>query len=260
MKILCRITNDRVGINADLLSRKILDNGTEDKSSSGNRKLINSRGKIGKRLTVGWIINIPSFVHKNFPPSSRPFSFFFFFHHRIERATVPILTFLPRNWNGERIFHREDPRNYVSFTFLVSPYLKWSNRFGVLFQSSTVSMFFLLSLSLSSFFFYNQGIKHEHSASPFLLYRFKRNNIGEQIGGDDRLNLPGDRRTFKRDKLSPSPSLRGDKVSTRLLRVFFPRSRTDCPSTTRLTNEPPSHPSILSFLHLLSQLTETAHP
>ena len=53
MKILCRITNDRVGINADLLSRKILDNGTEDKSSSGNRKLINSRGKIGKRLTVG---------------------------------------------------------------------------------------------------------------------------------------------------------------------------------------------------------------
>lgn len=53
IKILCRITNDRVGINADLLSRKILDNGTEDKSSSGNRKLINSRGKIGKRLTVG---------------------------------------------------------------------------------------------------------------------------------------------------------------------------------------------------------------
>ena len=149
MKILCRITNDRVGINADLLSRKILDNGTEDKSSSGNRKLINSRGKIGKRLTVGWIINIPSFVHKNFPPSSRPFSFFFFFYHLFERATVPILTFLPRNWNGERIFHREDPRNYVSFTFLV-----WNSRIASEF-SFRVQRFpcFSSSLSLSLFLF-----------------------------------------------------------------------------------------------------------
>lgn len=96
-------------------------------------------------------------------------------------------------------------------------------------------MFFFLSL----FFPFSFIIKGLNTNARFLLlYRFKRNNIGEQIDGDDRLNLPGDRRTFKRDKLSPAPLfLRGDKVSTRLLRVFFPRSRTDCPSTTRLTNE-----------------------
>ena len=139
---------------------------TEDKSSLGNGRLINSRGKIGKRLTIKWIINThPRSRIKTFHPlDPSPF----FFHHRMERVTVPILTFLPRHWNEERKYFIE---KILETTFpLPSLFpLIWNSRIASEFSFRVQrfpSLSLSLSLSLSSFFFYNQGIKHEHSASP----------------------------------------------------------------------------------------------